>query len=150
MGPVRLFLGHPGPPELPKMHVFGYCGPYLKNWWLCFCLVIHKSALWWGLTALKSPGFDIRAPQDPPNMKKFNCFSYLGFMRKKFLSDFSWDYFHILHVAGGYLWSAIYFKICMGPWRIHVYIKCLWVLLTHVYWFRATGDTFVVASDRAI
>ena len=21
----------------------------------------------------------------------------------------------------------------------HIYIKCLWVLLTHVYWFRATG-----------
>ena len=33
--------------------------------------------------------------------------------------------------------SEINFKICMGPWSI--YKKCLWVLLTHVYWFRATG-----------
>ena len=35
------------------------------------------------------------------------------------------------------IWREINFKICMGPWSI--YKKCLRVLLTHVYWFRATG-----------
>ena len=34
-------------------------------------------------------------------------------------------------------WSEIYFIIFIGPWII--YTKCLWVLLTHVYWFRVTG-----------
>ena len=63
----------------------------MKNWQLFVSLVIHTcmSALWWGLTALKfrSPGFDIRAPQDPPNMKKKYIFSYFGFKLKNFLSD---------------------------------------------------------------
>ena len=35
------------------------------------------------------------------------------------------------------IWSEIYFYIFVGPWSIC--IKCVWVLLTPVYWFRVTG-----------
>ena len=45
----------------------------MKNMWLFCSLVIHMSALWWGLTALqfRSAGFDVSPPpQDPPNIKK--------------------------------------------------------------------------------
>ena len=80
MGPVQLFMGHPGPPELPKMHIFVYCGPYLKNWQLFFfpllyiCLLCDEVLLPWNF---RSPGFNIRAPQDPPNMKKKVYFCHI-------------------------------------------------------------------------
>ena len=43
----------------------------MKNWPF-FPLVIHMSAL-----HFRSPGFDIRAPQDPPNMKKCIYFVHI-------------------------------------------------------------------------
>ena len=47
-------MGHPGPPRRAKnTHFYIYSGPYMKNCRLFFSLVIHMSALWWGLTALK-------------------------------------------------------------------------------------------------
>ena len=63
-------------------------------------------------------GFNIRFPKTPQNLKKISS-----------------DYFHILHIVE--FWCD--FKMFVGPWSIYIYIKCLWVLLTNVYWFRATG-----------
>ena len=37
----------------------------------------------------------------------------------------------------------------VGPWSIYIYIKCLWVLLTNVYWFRATGG-YICGCGRPI
>ena len=51
---------------------------------LYICLLCDEVLLPWNF---RSPGFDIRAPQDPPNMKKKYIFSYFGFKLKNFLSD---------------------------------------------------------------
>ena len=67
-------------------------------------------------------GFNIRFPKTPQN-------------ENKNLKKNSSDYFHILHIVE--FWCD--FKMFVGPWSIYIYIKCLWVLLTNVYWFRATG-----------
>ena len=56
MDPVQLSMGHAGPPEKPKM--------------LCYEVLLP-----WNF---RSPGFDIRPPQDPPNMKKSIIFHILG------------------------------------------------------------------------
>ena len=69
-----------------------------------------------------SSGFNIRFPRTPQN-------------ENKNLNFFSSDYFHILHIVE--LWCD--FKKFVGPWSIYIFIKCLWVLLTNVFWFRATG-----------
>ena len=54
------------------MHIFVYCGPYIKNYQLFFSLVIHMSALWWGLTALKFSFTWVRrkCPPGPPKYEK--------------------------------------------------------------------------------
>ena len=80
--------------------------------------------VWWGLhdTHFSTSGFNIRFPRTPQN-------------ENKNLKKISSDYFHILHIVE--LWCD--FKKFVGPWSIYIYIKCLWVLLTNVYWFRATG-----------
>ena len=67
-------------------------------------------------------GFNIRFPKTPQN-------------ENKNLKKNSSDYFHILHIVE--FWCD--FKMFVGPWSIYIYIKCLWVMLTNVYWFRATG-----------
>ena len=69
-----------------------------------------------------SSGFNIRFPRTPQN-------------ENKYLKKCSSDYFHILHIVE--LWCD--FKKFVGPWSIYIFIKCLWVLLTNVFWFRATG-----------
>ena len=69
-----------------------------------------------------SSGFNIRFPRTPQN-------------ENKNLKKCSSDYFHILHIVE--LWCD--FKKFVGPWSIYIFIKCLWVLLTNVFWFRATG-----------
>ena len=61
------------------------------------------------------------------------CFPRTPKMKKK-LKKCSSDYFHILHIVE--LWCD--FKMFVGPWSIYKY-NVLWVLLTNVYWFRATG-----------
>ena len=52
----------------------------MKNWKLFFpllyiCLLCDEVLLPWNF---RSPGFDIRAPLDPPNMKKYILFHILG------------------------------------------------------------------------
>ena len=65
---------------------------------LYICLLCDEVLLPWNF---RSPGFDIRAPNDPPNMKKKVFFSsYFGFKLKHFLSDC----FLIWHVHG-YGWE---------------------------------------------
>ena len=54
----------------------------MKNWQLFFPLVVHMSALWWGLTALKFSFTWVwhKGPQGPPKYeKKYFLFSYFGF-----------------------------------------------------------------------
>ena len=65
-------------------------GPiYEKLVIICFpcykfvCSVMRSYCPW----NFRSPGFDIRAPQDPPNMKKILFLSYFGFKLKNLLSD---------------------------------------------------------------
>ena len=53
----------------------------MKNWWLFFSLVIHMSALWWGLTALKFSFTWVwrKGPPGPPKYeKKYNFCHILG------------------------------------------------------------------------
>ena len=51
----------------------------MKNWWLFFSLrnflLCYEVLLSWNF---RSPGFDVRPPQDPPNMKKVLFFHILG------------------------------------------------------------------------
>ena len=54
--------------------------PIYEKLVVMFSLVIHMSALLWGLTALKF-SFDIRAPRTPKYEQKYN-FSYFGFKLK--------------------------------------------------------------------
>ena len=61
--------------------IFVYCGPYMKNWQLFFPLVIHMSALLWGLTALKFSFTWVwhKGPPGPPKYeKKYIFFHSLG------------------------------------------------------------------------
>ena len=62
------------------MHISLYCGPYMKNWRLFFFLVIHISALFWGLTGLKFSFTWVwcKGPQDPPKYEKKYIFHILG------------------------------------------------------------------------
>ena len=82
-----------GPPRAPRIaqnaNFFHIGGPYMKNWWLFLpllwiCLLCDEVLLAWNF---RSPGFDVRAPQHPPNMIFFYFFSYFGFKLKNFLSD---------------------------------------------------------------
>ena len=60
------------PPNSPKCEFFSHWGPYMKNWWLYFSLVINLSALLWGLSALKFSFTWVRrkAPPGPPKYEK--------------------------------------------------------------------------------
>ena len=63
----------------------------------------------------------------------------------EFKNKCSSDYFHILHVGvKSTLW-------CLWGLEAYtcIYIKCLWVLLTYVYWFRATGG-YICGCGRSI
>ena len=62
----------------------------MKNCRLFFSLVIHMSALWWGLTALKFSFTWVRrkGPQDPPNMKKSIYFFHILGLNLKIVSLF--------------------------------------------------------------
>ena len=58
----------------------------MKNWWLCFSFVIHMSALWWGLTALKFSFTWVRrkGSPGPPKYETRFFFSYF-WLKLKFL-----------------------------------------------------------------
>ena len=58
-----------GPPNSQKCTFVYIVAHIWKNWQLCFSLVIHMSALWWGLTALQF-SFTWVQHKGPPNMKK--------------------------------------------------------------------------------
>ena len=61
------------------MRIFSHWGPYMKNWWLFFSLVINLSALLWGLTALKFSFTWVRrkAPPGPPKYEKTVLFYHI-------------------------------------------------------------------------
>ena len=89
---------------------------------LCFLVVHMYPSVMRSSWHFSSSGFNIRFPRTPQN-------------ENKNLKKCSSDYFHILHIVE--LWCD--FKKFVGPWSIYIFIKCLWVLLTNVFWFRATG-----------
>ena len=93
-----------------------------KTYYPLFFLVVHMYPVWWGLHDTLIPLDSMYASPGPPKMK-----TKIG---KKFHQITSSNILHIVE-----LWCD--FKMFVGPWSI--YIKCLWVLLTNVYWFRATG-----------
>ena len=69
---------------------FIFNGGAIRPTGLLFSLVIHMSALWWGLTALKFSFTWVwhkGPPKTPLNMKNKYIFSYFGFKLKNFLSD---------------------------------------------------------------
>ena len=121
---------HFGAPGTPGFYVRAQHDPEKRSHMKNFLSIIFHCCtyVWWGLHDTLTPldsTYGSPGPRRHPKIKNNKCSS---------------DYFHILHVVGGYggyILSEIYFKMFMGPWSI--YIKCLGVLLTHVYWFRATG-----------
>ena len=101
--PSGLALATQGPPNSQKctfLYILAHIwkiGSYFFPL-LCICLLCDEILLPWNF---RSPGFDIRAPQDPPKYeKKVYIFSYFGFRLKNFLSDC----FFIWHVHG-YGWE---------------------------------------------
>ena len=79
----------PGPPNSQKytfLYIVAHIWKTVSYFFplLYICLLCDEVLLPWNF---RSPGFDIRAPQDPPNMKKILIFSYFGFKLKYFLSD---------------------------------------------------------------
>ena len=95
-----------------------------KTYYPLFFLVVHMYPVWWGLHDTLVPLDSIYTSPGPPQNENKN------------LKKCSSDYFHILHIVE--LWCD--FKMFVGPSLKHIYIyKCLWVLLTNIYWFRATG-----------
>ena len=106
----------PGPQIAKDVNVFR----------ILFFFDVLMSPVWWGLHDTLVPLNSTYGSPGPPKIKK------------KLITNFHQitSIFYML-LEDSLIWSEIYFKICMGPWRI--YKKCLRVLLTHVYWFRATG-----------
>ena len=65
---------------------------------LYICLLCDEVLLPWNF---RSPGFDVRAPQGPPNVKKSIFFSYFGFKLKNFLSDCFLIWHAVADLRGG-------------------------------------------------
>ena len=109
---------------------------YVKLIIHCFSLVVHMYPVWWGLHDTLVPLDSTYASPGPPKMKT------------KF-----WENVHQI--------TSIFYILLsfVGPCSIYIYIKCLWVLLTNVQWFRATGgyicgcgrpSNLVILIDRLI
>ena len=89
-----------------------------------FFLVVHYvSSVMRSSWHISTSGFNMHFPRTPKKWRKKR-----GKIRLL-------PYFDML--LRGKLWCEIYLKMFVGPWSI--YIKCLLVLLTNGYWFRATG-----------
>ena len=71
MGPVRLFMGHPGPPRIAQNANFFTLGPIYEKLVIIFSLVIILSALLWGLSALKFSFTWVRRKAPPPGPPKY-------------------------------------------------------------------------------
>ena len=113
----------PPPPGPPYSHRYKYVFTYMSNLLsIVFPCCAYVSSVMRSSWHFSSSGFNIRFPRTPQN-------------ENKNLKKCSSDYFHILHIVE--LWCD--FKKFVGPWSIYIFIKCLWVLLTNVFWFRATG-----------
>ena len=69
-------------------------------------------------------GFNIRFPKTPPPPQ----------MKTKI-----WKNVHQITSIFCILLSFGVISSCLWGLEAYIYIKCLWVLLTNVYWFRATG-----------
>ena len=120
-----LIIETPPPPPPPGPHIakdvnmFSHiCKTYYPLFFPCCAYV---SSLMWSSWHFSTSGFNIYASPGNEN-------------ENKNLKKFSSDYFHILHIVELLVWFS---DVC-GALK-HIYIKCLGVLLTNVYWFRATG-----------
>ena len=91
-GPSRIIYGpsRPPPPRIAQNAHFFILGPIYEKPVIIFlpcykfvCSVMRSYCP----EIFRSPGFDVRPPQDPPNMKKSIIFSYFGFKLKNVLSD---------------------------------------------------------------
>ena len=148
MGPVWL-LKPPPPPQAPKHSKM--FSTYEKLIIYCFLCCTYVSSVMRSSWHFSTSGFNIRFP------------------KKKLITNFH----QITSIFYMLLEDSFGVKsISKFAWGLEAYIKkCLWVLLTHVYWFRATGGyicgcgrpsnlvytdlgrpgvTFAVAGDRAI
>ena len=96
-----------------------------------FFLVVLMSPIVWGL-------HDTLVPLD-------STYGSSGLIIKK-IKMFIRLLSYILHVVERLtlVWS-LFQNVC-GALK-HIYIQCLWVLLTHVYWFRATGG-YICGCER--
>ena len=92
-----------GPPRAPRIAKnTHFCIQWLIYEKLCYffpllyiCLLCDEVLLPWNF---RSPGFDVRAPQDPPNMKKKVYFVHILGLNFSYLKDFLSDSFLIWHV----------------------------------------------------
>ena len=82
----RAFWATQGPSNSQKCT---FCYIVAHIWKICsyLSLVIHMSALWWGLTVLKFSFTWVRRKPPPPIWNKVYIFLYFGFKLKKILSD---------------------------------------------------------------
>ena len=101
-------------------------GPHLardvnvcKTYYPLFFLVVHMYPVWWGLHDTLIPLDSTYASPGPPKMKTK-----------------IWTNFHQITSIFYILLSFGVILRCL--WGLKAYIS-LWVLLTNVYWFRATG-----------
>ena len=88
------------------------------------------------------PGPIIYGPPRPPRIAQNANFFTLGPIYEKLVIIFFPCYKFVCSVMRSYcpeMAGQCDFNMFVGPWSIYIYIKCLWVLLTNVYWFRATG-----------
>ena len=91
-----------------------------------FFLVVHMSPAWWGLhNRFVSLESTYASPGPPKPEILFNFFSI------RLLPYFTCCWEDSFGVK--YIWR------CLWGLEAYNYIKCLWVLLTNVYWLWATG-----------
>ena len=98
------------------------CKTYCPLPWLpLFFLVVHMYPVWWCLRDTLVPLDSTYASPRPPKMKT--------------------KIWKIIHQITSIFCILLSFGVILRClWALkHIYIMFLWVLLTNVYWFRATG-----------
>ena len=130
--PCYTYICNTARPSLPISAPPPPTGPHIaRTYYPLFFLVVLMSPMWWGLYDTLVPLDSTYGSPGPPKMKKKkHKFTYIFYM-----------------LLRGYIWCEIYFKMFVGPYSIY-YIKC-WVMLTHVFWFRATGPGGIHLRLRA-
>ena len=98
---------------------------HMKNLLSIVFFVVLLSPVWWGLHDTLVPLDSTYGSPGPPKIKK------------KLITNFH-QITSIFYMLLGYSFGVK--SISKFAWGLEAYIlNCLWVLLTHVYWFRATG-----------